>query len=117
MAGNEWWLCLGKPRAKQAIEELIALGLLERTDTATALMPQYRLPEVPRDEEAIFLPKQIITGLGSATPLIRRVRETGDFLALRMLIDLYGQIETDATLGISIQHFRQGEVDDCGVKV
>lgn len=108
---------MGKPRAKQAIEELIALELVERTDAATMLMPQYRLPEVPRDDEPIYLPKQIITGLGGATPPIRRLREAGDFLALRMLIDLYGQIETDATHGVSIQHFRQGDADEGGTKV
>jgi hypothetical protein len=108
---------MGKPRAKQAIEELIGLKLLERTDSATTLMPQYRLPEVPRDDEPIYLPKQLITGLGAATPIIRRLREAGDFLALQMLIDLYGLIETDATHGVSIQHFRQGNVDEGGAKV
>lgn len=105
---------MGKPRAKQAIEELIALELVERTDTSTNLMPQYRLPEVPRDDEPIYLPNQIITGLGGATPVIRRLREAGDFFALRMLIDLYGQIETDATHGVAIQHFRNGNVDEGG---
>lgn len=103
---------MGKPRAKQAIEELIELKLLERTDASTTMTPQYRLPEVPRDAEPIYLPKQIITGLGDATPIIRRLRETGDFLALRMLLDLYGMIETDATNGVSIEHFREGRVDD-----
>jgi hypothetical protein len=68
---------MGKPRARAAIEELIKLKLVERTDTSTPLMPQYRLPEVPRDEEPIYLPKQIITGLGEATPIIRRLREAG----------------------------------------
>jgi hypothetical protein len=103
---------MGKPRAKQAIEELIALKLVERTDTSTSLMPQYRLPEVPREEEPIYLPKQIVTGLGGATPIIRRLRQAGDFLALRMVIDLYGMVETDATHGVSIQRFRQGSVDE-----
>lgn len=105
---------MGKPRAKQAIEELIGLELVERTDNATTLMPQYRLPEVPRDDDPIYLPKQLITGLGGATPLIRRLREAGDFLALQMLVDLYGQIETDATHGISIEHFRQGNAEEGG---
>ena len=103
---------LGKPRAKQAIEELIREGLVERTDASTVMMPQYRLPEVPRDAEPIFLPRQLITGLGAATPLLRRVRETGSFLALRMLIDLYGMVETDATQGIRIEKLRKGGWED-----
>ncbi|MGN6849993.1 MAG: hypothetical protein ACTHJK_11065 [Sphingomicrobium sp.] len=108
---------MGKPRAKQAIEELIGLGLLERTDTATTLMPQYRLPEVPREDEPIYLPKQIITGLGGATPLIRRLREVGDFFALRMLIDLYGLVETDATHAVSIHYLRECSPEEGGTKV
>lgn len=103
---------MGKPRAKQAIEELIKLKLIERTEASTLMMPQYRLPEVPRGEEPIFLPTQIITGLGAGVPLIRRLREAGDFLALRMLIDLYGMIETDATHGVSIENLRETNAKD-----
>ncbi|MEO6218443.1 MAG: hypothetical protein ABIO86_20625 [Sphingomonas sp.] len=103
---------MGKPRAKRAIEELITTGLVERTAASTPVMPQYRMPELPRDLEPIFLPVQLITGLAGETPVLRRVRETGDALALRMLIDLYALIQTDATHGVPIQNLRQSSEDD-----
>src|SRR3546814_18009898 len=34
--------------------------------------------------------------------MLRRVRETGDALLLRMLVDLYGLIQLDATFGVPI---------------
>lgn len=98
---------LGKPRAKHAIEELIRHEMLERTAASTRLSPQYRLPPVPIDEDPIFLPVQLITGLARETPLLRRVRETGDPLALEMLIDLYGLAQLDATYGVPIKNLRQ----------
>lgn len=97
---------MGKPRAKVAIEELIAAGLVERSSEATKLRPQYVLPHTPEeDEEPIFLPNQLITGLAGETPMVRRVRETGDALLLRMLIDLYGLIQLDATFGVPLSAF------------
>ena len=107
---------MGKPRAKHAIEELINLRLIKRTSTSSPMMPQYEMPSVPREDEPIFLPKQLITGLDGKTPIIRRLREAGDFLALRMLIDLYGLLETDATQGISIAYFREGNVDETSAR-
>jgi hypothetical protein len=86
-----------------------------RQATPRRLSPN-RLPEVPREEEAIFLPQQLVTGLGGKTSLIRRLREAGDFLALRMLVDLYAQIETDATHGVSIERLRQGSVNDVSAR-
>lgn len=103
----EEYVGLGKPRAKHAIEELIAAKLVERTDNSTKMAPQYRLPELPRDADPIFLPVQMITGVDRETPVLRRVRETGDALLLRMLIDLYGLIQLDPTHGIPISHLRE----------
>jgi hypothetical protein len=103
---------MGKPRAKRAIEELVAGGLVEHTDASTRLAPQYRMPELPRDAEPIFLPVQLITGLAAEAPVLRRVRETGDPLLLRMLIDLYGLVVTDATHGVSIENLRQSTNDE-----
>ena len=99
---------LGKPRAKHAIEELIAAGLVKRTSSSTRLMPQYELPELPADAEPIFLPVALVTGLGNETPVLRRVRETGDTLLLIMLIDLYALIDIDATHGVPIKNLREG---------
>jgi hypothetical protein len=103
---------MGKPRAKKAIEELVHGGLVERTASSTAMMPQYRLPELPRDADPIFLPVQLITGFSGETPVLRRVRETGDALLLRMLCDLYGLVQTDAAYGVPIANLRQGARDE-----
>lgn len=94
-------LGIGKPRAKHAIEELIAAGLAERTEASTRLKPQYRLPPLPREAEPVFLPVALVTGLaGREAPVLRRVRETGDPLVLRMLVDLYGRVQADAAGGV-----------------
>jgi hypothetical protein len=100
-------LGIGKPRAMRAIEELIAHGIVSRTGAWTRTMPQYELPALDRDADPIFLPVQLVTGLAGETPMLRRVRETGDPLVLRMLIDLYGLVETDATYGVPLDHLRQ----------
>lgn len=98
---------IGKPRAMRAIEELIGHGIVGRTEVSTRTMPQYRLPALDRDADPIFLPVQLVTGLAGETPMLRRVRETGDPLLLRMLIDLYGLLQTDATYGVPIETLRQ----------
>lgn len=98
---------LGKPRAKHAIEELIRNGLIQRTESSTRLSPQYQLPALPLTEDPIFLPVQLVTGLERETPILRRVREVGDPMLLRMLLDLYGLIQLDATHGIPLNCLRQ----------
>lgn len=103
---------MGKPRARQAIEELTEAGLVERTEASTTMMPQYRLPPIPRDAEPIYLPTQFVTGLAEETPMLRRLREAGDFEALRMLIDLYGLLETDATQGVPISFIHTAAEDN-----
>ncbi|WP_156420156.1 hypothetical protein [Sphingopyxis sp. H053] len=104
----EQYLGIGKPRAKHAIDELIKSKLVKHTDKSTRLSPQYELPELPLDAEPIFLPVQALTGLKGENPMFRRVRETGDAMVLRMLVDLYGMVETDATFGIPISNLRNG---------
>lgn len=108
---------LGKPRAKIAIAELIAGGLAEMADTATRNFPHYRLAKPASDKEPIFLPVQLITGFAGETPVLRRIRENGDPLLLRMLIDLYGLIEMDACHGIPIAHLRTWAGSDVQRKV
>ncbi len=98
---------MGKPRAQRAIEELIAAGLAERTEAATRLSPQYRLPPVQRDEDAVFLPVQLVTGFSGEASLLRRTRETGDPLVLRMLVELYGSVQLDATYGLPLAMLRE----------
>lgn len=97
---------MGKPRAKLAIEELINSGLVEHTDQSKRLFPQYRLAEHLDEREPIFLPVQLITGFDAETPILRRVRQTGDAELLRMLVDMYGLVELDPTFGIPIVRLR-----------
>jgi hypothetical protein len=99
---------LGKPRARRAVQELIAGGLVELVDGISRLTPQYRLPDIAEDEAPIFLPVQMVTGFNGEASILRRVRETGDPLLLRMLIDLYGLVDVDATYGVSIANLRLG---------
>ncbi len=98
----EVYVGIGKPRGQRAIQELLDHGLIEYTEASTRMAPQYRLLPLDPDADPIFLPVQLITGLAGETPVLRRIRETGDPLMLRMLIDLYGQIQTDATYGLPI---------------
>lgn len=104
----EQYLGIGKPRAKRAIEELISGGLVSMTKAATKLLPQYELPPLPLDAEPVFLPVQLVTGFSGETPVLRRIKETGDPLLLRMLIDLYGLVSLDATFGVPISDLRSG---------
>jgi len=108
----EQYLGIGKPRAKHAIDELIAAGLVKLTEKATRFAPQYELPELPLEAEPIFLPVQLVTGLSGETPVLRRVKETGDPLLLRMLIDLYSLVVLDATFGVPIANLREGGLTD-----
>ena len=107
----EQYLGIGKPRAKVAIEELICSDLVKRTDASTRMMPQYELPALSLEADPIFLPIGIITGLSDETPVLRRVREVGDPLLLRMLIDLYGMVALDAAHGVPIRNLRLGLPD------
>lgn len=104
----EQYLGIGKPRAKRAIEELISAKLIRTTEQSTRLAPQYELPELPLEAEPIFLPVQLVTGLAGETPVLRRIKEVGDALLLRMLVDLYGLVVLDATFGVPIEYLWEG---------
>lgn len=105
---------LGKPRARVALEELIAAGLVERGEGGSRLSPQYRLPSVEDDEDPIFLPVQLVTGFAGEASVLRRIRETGDPLLARMLIDLYSLLQIDAAYGIPLVNLRQAVSEDEG---
>ena len=49
----------------------------------------------------------MVTGIETEASMLRRVRETGDPLLLRMLIDLYGLVQLDATFGVPIEALSQ----------
>lgn len=93
---------IGKPRAKIAIDELMAHGFASHTERSSKAFPQYKLQELPSDSDPIFLPVSLVTGLGAEASLLRRVREVGDPMLLRMLVDLYGLVQIDSTYGVPI---------------
>ena len=103
---------MGKPRAKVAIDELIQHGFVTHTDRSTRLYPQYRLQPIALDSDPIFLPVAMVTGIQAEASMLRRVRETGDPLLLRMLIDLYGLVQLDATFGVPIAALSEVPPDD-----
>lgn len=99
-------LGIGRPRATTAIVELAQAGLLGIADTHTAAKPHYVLRPPSEGLDEIFLPIQLVTGFGEDTPVLRRVRESGDVTALRILLGLYGSVQLDGTYGASIEQFR-----------
>jgi len=103
---------LGKPRAKIAIDELIQLKLIQHTERSTKAFPQYELQSISSQVEPIFLPVAAITGLKEEASILRRVRETGDAILLRMLIDMYGLIQLDATFGMPIKTLSERSSED-----
>jgi hypothetical protein len=100
---------MGKPRAQAAIKELIAAELVAHAPASSATFPHYLLAEPASQSEPIFLPVQLVTGFGQETPILRRVRETGDALVLRMLVDLYGLVQVDPSFGVPIARLRKGK--------
>ena len=72
------------------------------TEESKRLKPQYEIcnPADPEDENPIFLPNQIVTGLAKENSMLRRVKETGDPLALKLFIETYAGIELDRTFGL-----------------
>jgi hypothetical protein len=103
---------LGKPRAKVAVAELISHSFIKHTEQSTKVFPQYQLRGIPSDADPIFLPIALVTGLSVEASILRRVRETGDPLVLRMLIDLYGMIQLDATFGVPIDALSQSPSEE-----
>lgn len=108
----EEYVGIGKPRGQAAIEELVKHKIISRTEQSTRLSPQYRLAPLDREADPIFLPVQLITGLAAEASMLRRIREIGDPLLLRMLIDLYGMVQIDAAHGIPLSRLRDGSWDD-----
>ena len=99
-------LGIGRPRATTAIVELAQAGLLSIADTHTPAKPHYVLSPPSAETDEIFLPIQLVTGFGDDTPILRRLRESGDVTALRIFLGLYGSVQLDATYGASIEQFR-----------
>lgn len=96
-----------KDAAREAIAELIAAKIIERAPSWTSAYPHYNILPPKGEIDPIFLPVALVTGLtGSDTSMLFRLRETGDPLALRLLIDLYGNVTTDAPYAVAIPALR-----------
>jgi hypothetical protein len=96
-----------KEAARTAIAELVAHKFAQRATTWTPAKPHHIMTACKSDADPIFLPVALVTGLtGADTPMLCRVRETGDPLVLRLLIDLYGAVTTDAPYAVSIAAMR-----------
>lgn len=95
---------VSRRRSRAAIDALAAAGIVRQSKGGAR--PAYELPTVLRtmpkrngdtDEPAawVWLPNALVDGLAGvegASPL-ERVRQTGDVMTLRLLVDLYGAHE------------------------
>ncbi len=100
-----------KDAARTAIGELLTAKLIERAPTWTATFPHHHITagkaKAEAEAEVIFLPVGLVTGLtGTDTSILCRMRETGDPLLLRLLIDLYGAVTTDAPFAVALPKMR-----------
>lgn len=96
-----------KDAGRTAIGELVAGKLIHRAPTWTPAKPHHEVTAGKGEADPIFLPVGLVTGLtGADTSMLCRMRETGDVLALRLLIDLYGATTTDAPYAVAIPAMR-----------
>jgi hypothetical protein len=103
----ETYTGLGKPRGQVAIDSLMTgSAVAEFAPDSTRMRPRYRLIQ-PAEPDPIWLPKALIMGLAGETPILRRVKETGDPLLLQLLIDLYAAVQIDATYGVPLATLRR----------
>jgi len=87
-----------RSRAKAARESLKSNGLVGHTKAGNH--PRYKLP-VPKGDDAIWLPNEIVTGLDGVSSPMERVRQTSDVMCLRLFIELYGFNRPTEDAGIS----------------
>jgi hypothetical protein len=97
----ETYTNVSRRRAKTAKETLLKSGCVKQVKGGNH--PAYKIKR-PKNEnpkqDLIWLPNELVTGLDIGVSPLERVRQTGDILCLRLLIDLYD----DHNL-----------IDDCGI--
>jgi len=104
------YLGVGYSRAKEAIDKLVAMGLVRYGEKHTPLKPRYDLlsfaewtatrgnareghpanTEEDADYNLVWLPNELVTGTAKLEKSpIHKLRASGDLWALRLFVDLY----------------------------
>lgn len=104
----ERYVGIGAPRARIAIRELIQGGLAEPASGPRSERVRYRLAPRLDTQTPIFMPMRLVTGLyEDQASMLKEARQSGDEMALRLLVDLHGMVQPDATFGMPLDRFRQ----------
>lgn len=78
---------ISRRRAKDAQAILIKHKVIKKEKGGKH--PKFKLKKQCKDVDLIWLPNELVTGIENAVPPLERVRQTGDVLCLRLLIDFY----------------------------
>jgi len=78
---------IGRRRGKDALAMLIKHKIIKKEKGGKH--PKFTLKKQCKDVDLIWLPNELVTGIENAVPPLERVRQTGDVLCLRLLIDFY----------------------------
>jgi len=78
---------IGRRRGKDAQARLIKHKIIKKEKGGKH--PKFKLSKKCKDDALIWLPNELVTGIENAVPPLERVRQTGDVLCLRLLIDFY----------------------------
>jgi hypothetical protein len=105
-------LGVGRPRATQAILELIDAGLVEIAPDATPARPKYLMKPPSNTANEIFLPMQIVTGFEGGEPLFRLLRESNNLLLVNILIRLYADTQLDVAFSAPLGSIRTTQKDE-----
>ena len=79
---------IGRQRAKNAVNQLVEEGVLEKESGRDIRNPRYTI-KLDSEDEMIWLPVTFVTGAGLETPPLERLRQTGDVQIIRLLLDVY----------------------------
>jgi hypothetical protein len=108
----ETYTGVGRQHAQAAIDSLVNdVGVIAHAQDHTRFHPRYLMARI-ETADPIFIPNALVVGLAGETPILRRVRQTGDPLVLRLLIDLYGAVQPDVTYGVPLGVLRRGHMPD-----
>lgn len=105
---------MARRRAQDAIEKLIAAGLVESLEVKSPKFPRYKIHKPTDEKSLLWLPNALIDGAGNEIPPITKLREAGNLTLLQKFVQLYGLQDLDSDGGlprsIARTHFKQREV-------